>query len=239
MAQQDTGEAFAIRIRNSKFSSMNLRLLIPTIISAFTVLSCKEEKKLLQAMDPSETGVEFINTVVENEEQNVFTYQYYYNGNGVAVGDLNNDGLTDIFFTGNQVPSKLFLNKGNFKFEDITATACVAGKKAWRTGTTFVDINSDGLLDIYVCYSGFGSEEDRAKQLFINSGNDKDGKPVFTEKAAEYGIDAPGTYTSQAAFFDFDQDGDLDLFLLNHANEFYSPFFNTKRLRNLRHPQYG
>ena len=215
---------------------MHSRLLFLAAFLVFT--SCERDKKLFTALEPSDTGVEFINTITENEEQNVFTYQYYYNGNGVAVGDLNNDGLADLFFTGNQVPSKLFLNKGDFKFEEITAIAAVAGKKAWRTGTTFVDINGDGLLDIYVCYSGFGSEEDRANQLFINTGN-KNGIPVFTEKAAEYGIVATGTYSSQAAFFDFDQDGDLDMFLLNHANEFYSPFFNTHRLRNLRHPQYG
>ncbi|HET6994987.1 MAG TPA: VCBS repeat-containing protein [Chitinophagaceae bacterium] len=204
-------------------------------------IACRQQQKekLFQKLYPAETGIDFVNTITESKEHNVFTYQYYYNGNGVAAGDINSDGKTDIFITGNQTPSKLFINKGNFKFEDATATAGVAGKNAWRTGANMVDINGDGLLDIYVCYSGFGSEEDRANQLFINTGNNNEGVPVFNEKAAEYGIDAPGTYTSQAAFFDFDRDGDLDMFLLNHANEFYSPFFNTKRLRTLRHPQYG
>ena len=211
-------------------------LLTITILS---FAACRQPGKLFQQLTPSQTGIEFTNTITEDKEHNVFTYQYYYNGNGVAVGDVNHDGLTDVFFTGNQVPSKLFLNKGNFKFEDITAPAAVAGKNGWRTGATMVDINGDGLLDIYVCYSGFGDDADRANQLYINTGNNKDGVPVFTEKAAAYGIDAVGTYSSQAAFFDYDQDGDLDMFLLNHANEFYSPFFNTHRLRNLRHPQYG
>jgi hypothetical protein len=205
------------------------------------VAGCRQQEpaKLFERLSAAETGIDFTNNITETKEHNVFTYQYYYNGNGVAVGDVNNDGLTDIFITGNQTPSKLFVNRGNFHFEDITVVSGTAGKDAWRTGANMVDINGDGLLDIFVCYSGFGSEQDRAEQLFINTGNNKDGIPVFTEKAAEYGIDAVGTYTSQSAFFDYDLDGDLDMFLLNHANEFYSPFFNTKRLRTLRHPEYG
>jgi enediyne biosynthesis protein E4 len=211
------------------------------IIACFTVamVSCTQKKKQFQKMDAAETGINFINTLSETKENNVLTYEYFYNGSGVASGDLNGDGLADVYFTGNQVPAKLYLNKGNFKFEDITATAGVAGKNGWRTGVSFADVNADGKLDIYVCYSGFGDDAMRANQLFINNGNNNSGTPTFTEKAVEYGIDAPGTYTSQALFFDYDRDGDLDMFLLNHANGFYSPFFNTTRLRNLRHPQFG
>jgi enediyne biosynthesis protein E4 len=210
------------------------------IFLLLSVTACRQHSnKLFEKLSPGETGIAFTNTITEDKEHNVFTYQYYYNGNGVAIGDLNNDGLADIFFTGNQTPSKLFINRGHFHFDDVTAIAGVAGKHAWRTGANMVDIDGDGLLDIYVCYSGFGSGHDRANQLFINKGNDKSGTPVFEEKAADYGVDAPGTYTSQSAFFDYDMDGDLDMFLLNHANEFYSPFFNTRRLRTLRHPQYG
>jgi hypothetical protein len=219
----------------NELSAWHVLLVIGSLLS----FSCGKPEKLFEKRTPSETGIDFVNTITESKEHNVFTYQYYYNGNGVAVGDLNGDGLADIFFTGNQTPSKLYLNKGHFHFEDITARAGVTGRDAWRTGATMVDINGDGLLDIYVCYSGFGTDEDRAKQLFINHGNDKDGIPTFTEEAAAYGLDAIGTYSSQAAFFDYDHDGDLDMFLLDHANEFYSPFFNTTRLRTLRHPRYG
>lgn len=201
--------------------------------------SCRQSGKLFELLPSDRTGINFTNNITESKEHNVFTYQYYYNGNGVAVGDLNNDGLSDVFFTGNQTPSKLYLNKGDFHFDDITEIAGVAGRKDWRTGATIVDINADGLLDIYVCYSGFGTDEQRANQLFINKGLNKNGVPEFSEEAGKWGVDAIGTYTSQAAFFDYDQDGDLDLFLLNHANEFYSPFFNTHRLRTLRHPRYG
>ena len=203
------------------------------------VIGCKREVKQFEKVAPEQSGIRFFNSITETKDQNVLTYEYYYNGNGVATGDLDQDGLPDLFFTGNQTPSTLYLNKGNLVFEDVTAKAGVAGKKAWRTGANIADVNSDGLLDIYVCYSGFGSDADRANQLFINKGNSKEGIPVFEERAAEFGLDAPGTYTSQSVFFDYDQDGDLDMFLLNHAKGFYSPFYNTTRLRHLRHPQFG
>lgn len=181
------------------------------------LFACRQDKKLFQKPSPDETGIDFTNTITEDAAHNVFTYQYYYNGNGVAVGNVNNDGLADVFFTGNQTASKLYLNKGGFQFQDITIAAGVAGKKAWRTGANMADVNGDGLLDIYVCYSGVGTDQDRANQLFINDGVSKNGVPAFSEKAAAYGVDAEGTYTSQSAFFDFDRDGDLDMFLLNHA----------------------
>ncbi|MET0637438.1 MAG: VCBS repeat-containing protein [Chitinophagaceae bacterium] len=211
---------------------------LPLFLICLLIFGCSRPEKMFEKLSPGTTGVNFVNTITEDREHNVFTYQYYYNGNGVAVGDVNGDGLADLFFTGNQTPSRLYLNKGNLKFEDITTTAGVAGKNAWRTGANMVDINGDGLLDIYVCYSGFGTDADRAEQLFINTGV-KNETPVFVEKAAEYGLETPGTYTSQSAFLDYDLDGDLDMFQLNHANEFYSPFFNTQKLRTLRHPQYG
>jgi enediyne biosynthesis protein E4 len=207
----------------------------------FAVLhgSCKQPLKMFIQLSASQTGVDFINTLQETKENNVLTYEYFYNGCGVAAGDLNGDGLADLYFSGNQVPAKLYLNKGDFRFTDITAAAGVAGKDGWKTGVSFADVNGDGRLDIYVCYSGFGDTMARANQLFVNNGNDASGIPDFSENATAYGLDAPGTYSSQAAFFDYDRDGDLDMFLLNHANGFYSPFFNTTRLRHLRHPQFG
>ncbi|RZK47611.1 MAG: hypothetical protein EOO94_00190, partial [Pedobacter sp.] len=228
-----------MRILGGAGKTLHMKSRLFCISLVFAVMSCNGPDTLFEKLQPSETNIDFTNTITETAEHNVFTYQYYYNGNGVAVGDVNNDGLTDLFFTGNQTPSKLYLNKGAFKFEDITAISKVAGRNAWRTGANMVDVNGDGLLDIYVCYSGFSNEDTRANQLYINEGNNKDGVPVFSEQSIAYGLDAPGTYSSQSAFFDFDLDGDLDMFLLNHANEFYSPFFNTHRLRTLHHPQYG
>jgi hypothetical protein len=209
------------------------------ICLSILLISCHQKKLFFEKMSSGATGINFTNTLTETKEHNVLNYEYYYNGSGVASGDLNGDGLADLYFTGNQVSSKLYLNKGDFKFEDVTVTAGVLGKNGWKTGVSFVDINEDGKLDIYVCYSGFGNDSSRVNQLFINNGNNSSGIPFFTERATEYGIDAPGTYSSQALFFDYDRDGDIDMFLLNHANGFYSPFFNTTYLRNLRHPQFG
>ncbi len=209
------------------------------ILSGLVGCNNHQPYMLFDKIPSSITNIDFTNTISEDNERNGFIYEYYYNGTGVAVGDVNNDGLPDLFFTGNQVPSKLYLNKGNFQFEDVTDISKVGGKEAWRTGANMVDVNGDGWMDIYVCYSAFGDEKARANQLFINQGYTNDSIPVFKESAEEYGLDAPGTYTSQSVFFDFDNDGDLDMFLLNHANMFYSPFYNTARLRNLRHPEFG
>jgi hypothetical protein len=171
---------------------------------------------LFTLLDPGKTGIDFQNVITEGLNTNVLMYEYFYNGGGVAVGDVNNDGLDDLYFTSNMQSNRLYLNKGNMVFEDITIGSGVTGRDGpWKTGTTMADVNGDGLLDIYVCYSGSVSPEARANQLFINQGVDPNGKPVFTEKAAEYGLNSPATST-QATFFDYDQDGDLDMFLLNH-----------------------
>lgn len=193
---------------------------------------------LFSLLAPAQTHVQFNNVIKEDPVFNIMTYEYLYNGGGVAVGDVNNDGLADILFTGNSVPNKLYLNKGHLEFEDITEQAGVQGRDRWKTGVTMADVNGDGWLDIYVCYSGPGPDSVHRNELYINNGL-KNGIPCFTEQAAAYGLDAPGTFSTIASFFDMDKDGDLDMFLVNHADQFYNPFYNTQKLRSMRHPQYG
>lgn len=187
-------------------------------LAALVLVGCKQEQTtnqpndvLFTALSPAETGIDFTNTVTPEKDFNIFNYRNFYNGGGVAIGDINNDGLPDVFLTSNQGDCKLFLNKGNFQFEDITEKAGVAGKHGWSTGVTFADINADGWMDIYVCNSGNKKGDDKANELYINNGN-----LTFTEKAAEYGLDDRG-YGTHAAFFDYDRDGDLDLYLLNNS----------------------
>ncbi|WP_290792666.1 VCBS repeat-containing protein [Flavihumibacter sp. UBA7668] len=186
---------------------------------------------LFKQIDPQKSGLQFINTITETDSLHVFRYEYLYNGSGVGVGDFNQDGLQDLFFSGNLVPNKLFLNKGGLQFEDITGTAGVAGNGTWSTGVSVADVNGDGRLDIYVCHSGkYDDSLQLRNELFINEGV-KDGKPSFRERAVEFGLDAPGTQSTQAVFFDYDLDGDLDMFLLNHSNHTYNPFLNTRKIR--------
>lgn len=189
-------------------------------------IHCKNEKQdnaslspantLFTSLSSEKTGINFQNEITEGVNTNVLMYEYFYNGGGVAVGDINNDGLDDIYFTANMTQNKLYLNKGNMVFEDITAASGTAGREGpWKTGVTMADVNGDGLLDIYVSYSGSLPPQKRENQLFINVGNDASGMPHFEDKAAEYGLNSP-SFTTQAAFFDMDRDGDLDMFLLNH-----------------------
>ncbi|HMG93181.1 MAG TPA: VCBS repeat-containing protein [Chryseolinea sp.] len=180
----------------------------------------REETKLFEEQLTEKTSIDFENKVVQNGENNVLNYPYYFNGGGVAVGDINNDGLQDVYFSGNIVPNKLYLNKGNFQFEDITEKAGVAAREGWKTGVTMCDVNQDGLLDIYVCRSAMGDSVLRKNLLFINNGN-----MTFTEKADSFGV-ADNSYSTQAAFFDYDKDGDADLFVLNHSLPKYAGFNN-------------
>ena len=164
---------------------------------------------LFQLME--NTGIHFENNVEDGRLDNSFLFRNFYNGGGVAIGDINNDGLPDIFFTSNMGSNKLYLNKGNFQFEDITDKAGFKQDSMWSTGVVFVDINNDGWLDIYVCNSGHMSDGNRRNKLYINN---HDG--TFTESAAKYGL-AISAYTTQVTFFDYDGDGDLDCFMINNS----------------------
>jgi len=216
----------------------SLLKIFPAFLGVLLV-SCKHGyNTVFTEVSPSYSNVSFRNDITETKDQNILTYEYLYNGGGVAVGDLNNDGLPDIFFTGNMTPNKLYLNKGDLKFEDVTDKAGVAGRNKWKTGVVMADVNGDGLLDIYVCYSGPGDSLDRSNELYINSGV-KNGVPSFIESAKAYGLDATGTYTTSVVFFDMDNDGDLDMLMVNHADVFFNPFFNTEKLRATRNAKFG
>ena len=166
---------------------------------------------LFTEMPADSTGIYFINQVKNEKEFNIFRYRNFYNGAGVGIGDINNDGLPDVYLTSNMGKNKLYLNQGNFKFKDISETSGSQGDRSWSTGVTMVDINNDGLLDIYVCNAGNIEGEDRNNELFINNGD-----LTFTEKASEYNLNENG-FTTHAAFFDYDLDGDLDVYILNNS----------------------
>lgn len=190
--------------------------LIPLLAIALLV-SCTSEPAvppapgLFSLLVSEDTGVDFTNELTDSPDFNILEYLYFYNGAGVAVGDINGDDLPDLYFVGNQVPNKLYLNKGDFQFEDISEQAGVAGTGTWATGVTMADVNGDGLLDIYVSQVGDYKEAKGANQLFINQGD-----LTFVDQASKYGLDFVG-FSTQAAFFDYDRDGDLDMYLLNHS----------------------
>jgi hypothetical protein len=168
------------------------------------------ELALFESLPPERTGISFTNNLPEDTSFNILNNLYYYNGGGVAAGDINNDGLPDLYFTSNREPDRLYLNKGDFRFEDITARAGVGGPSGWTTGVTMADVNGDGHLDIYVCGVSYRSMNGR-NVLYVN-----DGDGSFTERTKEFGLEHVG-YSTQALFFDYDNDGDLDMYLLNYS----------------------
>ncbi len=179
--------------------------------------SCKkQENRLFVKVPEAETNIHFSNTLHSTPELNILNYLYFYNGAGVATGDFNNDGLIDVYFTSNQNEDKLYLNKGDFVFEDVTDSALIKNKEGWTTGVTHVDINNDGLLDLYVCKVNNNKNLKGKNLLYLNIGNNASGVPQFKEAAAAYGLDFEG-FSTKAAFFDYDRDGDLDMYLLNHS----------------------
>jgi hypothetical protein len=198
---------------------MKVNSLLKTVFSLSLIffISCTPSSDKMFTLMPSNfTGIKFKNPLQYTESFNVLTYGNFYYGGGVSIGDINNDGLSDIYFTGNMVGSRLYINQGNFKFKEIAKQAGVFAEGLWNTGTTMADVNGDGLVDIYVCRSAASNPEKRKNLLFINNGD-----LTFTEKGSKFGVDDSG-FTTQGAFFDYDNDGDLDLYVLNHSVLEYS-----------------
>jgi len=188
-----------------------IRLIVPVSV-LFVAMRCNNNDKaavptaetetidtahtLFRKMQASQTKIDFANNLAYDEQFNIFTYRNFYNGGGVAIGDINNDGLPDIFFTANMLPNRLYLNKGNFQFEDITEKSKIVKHSKWSTGVSMADVNGDGLIDIYVCNSGDVKGDNKLNELYINNGD-----LTFTERAKEFGLADPG-YSTHAAFFD-------------------------------------
>ena len=182
---------FVVKNLNMSFSIKNLTFsTILNVIFMGFILNISHGQKMFTTLSAAESGITFENTLPETPEANIITYEYFYNGGGVAAGDFNNDGLVDLYFTANLAENKLFLNLGNFKFKDITKSSGAGGKRGWKTGVSVADVNGDGFLDIYVCYSGDVDPQHRHNQLFINNGN-----LTFTDKAAPMGVDDSGHHT--------------------------------------------
>lgn len=206
-------------MKNLKSKSILLVLFTPF----FLLTSCDRaaDDNLFETLSASRTGINFANRILDKKELNIFNYRNFYNGGGVAIGDVNNDGWADIYVTSNFEENHLYLNKGKnttelWQFDDVTIRAGVGGTKAWSTGATFADVNGDGLMDIYVCNAGNIKGDRRGNELFINQGIGPDGVPKFIDKATEYGL-LDGGFSTHAAFFDYDRDGDLDMYLLNNS----------------------
>ena len=207
-------------------------------ILVFGLMACQSQKNvevdtLFVKVNSKHSGIDHVNSLSFDKKFNIYTYRNFYNGGGVAIGDVNNDGLVDLYFTLNQKENKLYLNRGDFKFEDITQKAGVGGSRAWSTGVTMVDVNGDGWLDIYVCNSGSISGDNKENELFINQGD-----LTFKEEASEYGLADKG-YTTHAAFFDYDRDGDLDAYILNNSYQAIGSFNLKKNERPKRDPLGG
>jgi len=233
---------YSHRIRLFKFSKLKKSLqtknlhLYPVLITILFACSQQNQQPTLFQLQPAEkTGIIFSNDLTYSEDFNPYIFKNFFNGGGVAIGDLDKDGLADLFFCGNMVDNKLYLNKGDFQFEDITTKAGVSSKNVWSSGVSFADVNGDGWLDIYVCKSGKPGGELRYNELFISQGTDANGELQFVEMAKEYGIADEGL-SAHAAFFDYDKDGDLDMYLLNNSLRPVGGFDIRPGLREIRDP---
>ena len=217
--------------------------LINIIIGIFLLQSCssgsaKLEQPMFVVLDDAKTGLDFNNKLKPTDDFNVFKYMYYYNGAGVGAGDFNNDGKIDVFFAGNQTNNKLFLNTGNLQFKDVTAEARIPADGGWSTGVSVVDINNDGLLDIYICRVGNHETLHSHNQFLVCQGINKNGVPFYEDKAKEFGLDFSG-FSTQAVFFDYDMDGDLDMYLLNHSIHQNGTFGPRKEKLQVNNPLSG
>jgi ASPIC and UnbV/FG-GAP-like repeat len=218
---------------------MKIQPLFLLVFSCFLIISCNRNKPRFQLVSSDHSNIHFNNHIVENDTINPFDLPNMYNGGGVGIGDFNNDGLPDIYFTGNQVPCKLYLNKGDFKFEDVTETAQVNGNGQWCRGVAVVDINNDGLLDIYVCATILPQAEKRQNLLYINQGVNKQGIPVFKEMAKEYGLNDE-SFSTMASFFDYDNDGDLDVYItVNEMDQDKNPSIYRPKIKDGSAPSTG
>ncbi|WP_171017405.1 CRTAC1 family protein [Maribacter sp. ACAM166] len=205
--------------RNAHLNTLSLQLVFFLVISIYSV-SAQQNSTLFRLLPSSESGIDFNNQLFESDTLNILNQANIYNGGGVGIGDFNKDGLMDIYFAANMVSNKLYLNKGNLQFDDITEKAMVNGQGRWCTGVSVVDINADGWMDLYISASFRNDPKLRTNLLYINQGNNEKGIPVFKESAKTYGI-ADNGFSTQAYFFDYDSDGDLDLDLYQVTNEIY------------------
>lgn len=203
-----------------------MRTIFLLLITSTLFFACNQHKPLFREIKAAQSGIQFNNQITEDENLNVLNYEYLYNGGGVGIGDFNNDSLPDIYFTGNRVANKLYINKGHFKFEDITSAAGVDGNAKWCKGISVIDINNDGWMDLYIAAAILPDSNARKNVLYVNQGiNKSTGIPVFKEMAEAYGL-ADASNTQMAAFFDYDNDGDVDVYLLvndldgTYPNEF-------------------
>lgn len=195
---------------------MKLKRVIPLLGIFLFLATCQPPETRFRLVPPTDSGIDFVNTLTPTVELNILTYLYYYNGGGVAVADFTGDGLDDIYFTGNQCPDRFYLNKGGLEFEDVTSKSGISNISGWTTGVTHADINGDGLLDIYVCKVGDYKAMQGSNLLWMNEGVDENGIPHFVERATVFGLDIQA-FSTQSTFFDYDLDGDLDMFLLCHS----------------------
>ncbi len=221
----------------NNFNYLRTRILVST--GFFLIISCNTNTGKFVKLSPEETGIQFANIIQESDSINIFDFSNIYNGGGVGVGDFNNDGLQDLYFTGNMVANKLYLNKGNMQFEDITTVSETDGKGIWSRGVAVVDINNDGKMDVYVCATAKRNPRERMNILYVNQGLNKNGIPFFKDMAREYGL-ADTTQSTMAYFFDYDNDEDLDLYIgVNHIKK--DEYTNAFRKRNLNgeHPSTG